>query len=277
MSIEAKGNVVTSHRTKEAIMAHQPRKQSESGFYHMFARGSGRQVIFENASDNEHFLSCLAKALEDSDVELYAYCLMSNHYHLVVKSDPESLSRFAYTLNCNYAKYFNKVHNHVGHLFQDRFSSEPIEDDEYFLAAIRYVHRNPLEARMTSTCDYPWSSYAAYMEASDPGFASYSPVPLQTDLALNMLGSVDAFRDFHAHSGKQSFSDDGPIRTQFSAAEVVAIAREALGGTDPANVKSLPKQARDRDVRLLRSERLSFRQIALVTGISRTTVQRICA
>lgn len=271
------GNGAVSNEAKETAMTHPQRKQSESGFYHVFARGNGRQVIFEDASDNERFLSCLANALEDSDVKLYAYCLMSNHYHLVIESSPESLSRFAYTLNCDYAKYFNKVHNHAGHLFQDRFSSEPIENDEYFLAAIRYVHRNPLESHMTPTCDYPWSSYAAYTEAPASGPASSSPVPLQTDLALDMLGSIDAFRTFHAHSGKQSFNDDNPIRTQFSTAEVVAIAREALSGADPVNVKSLPKQARDRDVRLLRSKRLSIRQIALVTGISRATVQRICA
>ena len=259
-------------------MAHSPRKQSESGFYHVFTRGSGRQIIFEDVSDNERFLSCLASSLEKSDAKLHAYCLMSNHYHLVLETEYAALSAFAYLLNSAYAKYFNRTHNHAGHLFQGRFHSEPIENDEYFLAAIRYVHRNPVEACMTDTCDYPWSSYATYIEAESTGpAASTPPIPLHTAKALSMLGTVEAFRDFHSHPGKQSFSDDIPMRTQFSTAEIVAIAREALDGADPVNVKSLPKPIRDRDVRLLRSENLSIRQIALVTGVSRATVQRICA
>ena len=259
-------------------MAHPIRKQSESGFYHVFARGSGRQVIFEDPSDNKRFLSCLANSLEESGAKLYAYCLMSNHYHLVLETEFEALSAFAYTLNCAYAKYFNRAHGHVGHLFQQRFRSEPIENDEYFLAAIRYVHRNPVEACMTKTCEYPWSSYAAYVDAASSGpAASTTAVPLQTAKALSMLGTVKAFCDFHSHSGKQSFCDDAPMCTQVSTAEVIAIAREALGGADPVNVKSLPKPIRNRDVRLLRSENLSIRQIALITGISRSAVQRICS
>ena len=272
------GSGAFGRQAKETTVTHPSRKQSESGFYHVFTRGSGRQVIYENASDNERFLSCLASSLEESDAKLHAYCLMSNHYHLVLETEYAALSTFAYLLNSAYAKYFNRAHNHAGHLFQERFHSEPIESDEYFLAAIRYVHRNPVEARITHTCDYPWSSYAAYIEAGSSGpAASAPPVPLHTAKALSMLGTAEGFRDFHSHPGKQSFCDDAPMRTQLSAAEVVAVAREALGGGEPVNVKSPPKPTPDRDLRLLRSENLSIRQIALVTGIIRATVQRICA
>lgn len=254
-----------------------PRKPSESGFYHVFSRGSGRQIIFEDASDNERFLTFLADSLKGSGISLHAFCLMSNHYHLVVQSQLAPLSDFAYTLNGNYARYFNKVHNHVGHLFQDRFRSEPIDNDEYFLAAIRYVHRNPVEAGLTSTCAYPWSSYTAYIGAASGLPFPHTSVPVQTSTALAMLGSVEAFSEFHAHSGKQSFSDDTFIRSQLAVPDILAIAREALGGIDPANVKSLPKPDRDCCIHLLRSTNLSIRQIALATSISHATIQRICA
>ena len=257
-------------------MTHPPRKQSPTDFYHLYSRGNGRQIIFEDPSDNDRFLFCLARALKESNTSLYAYCLMSNHYHLVIKSQYASLADFAYELNCNYARYFNRAHNHVGHLFQDRFCSEPIHDDEYFLSAIRYVHRNPVEARITTTCDYPWSSYAAYLEASTSSIQSAAAsVPVETSTALAMLGGVEAFKDFHAHSGKQSFEDDAPMRTQLATADILSVARRALDGADPLTIKSLPRKERDRDIRLLKSSRLSIRQIALITGISRSAIQRV--
>lgn len=146
-------------------MSRAPRRQSAADIYHLYLRGSGRQLIYEDDRDHRVFLHTLALAIEEADVELYAYALMGNHYHLIVKSDYQKLPVFAHKLNRTYAAYFNERHNRQGHLFEGRYKSQPINDDSYFLEAVRYVHRNPVAARLTPDCNYPWSSYADYLPA----------------------------------------------------------------------------------------------------------------
>ena len=251
-------------------MPRAPRKQSESDFYHLYSRGSGRQIIYEDADDRLEFLRFLKAALERGDTTLYAYCLMGNHYHMVVKSSFEGLSDFAHDLNCPYANYFNKRHERTGHLFEGRFCSQPITGDEHFLTAVRYVHRNPVEAGIAPICEYNWSSYAAYA-----GPVRYDGiVPVSTALALDLLGSQEAFREFHAHSGKESFADDRPDFKSLTEPELLVIARNALNGFDPSNLKALSKPARARGLGLLKAAGLTQAQISLVTGLSRSTIYR---
>ena len=112
-------------------MSRTPRQQSESGVYHVYSRGSGRQIIFEDNGDRRMFLDCLEQAISKADATLLAYCLMGNHYHLVLKSDFGKLSEMAHRLNRSYAAYFNREHDRSGHLFQQRFGSQAIDDDVY--------------------------------------------------------------------------------------------------------------------------------------------------
>lgn len=250
-------------------MARTSRQQSESGFYHVFARGSGRQLIYEDDEDRMRFLDIMLEAREDSGLELVAYCLMGNHYHEAVNADFGRLSEFVRKVNHDYALYFNKRHGRSGHLFQERFGSEPIEDDSYLLEAVRYIHRNPVEARISRTCDYTWSSYWEYLNEG-----SAETAIVRTDMVLDMLGGRAAFEEFHAHSGKASFVDDMPARVRMSDCEVLAVARSVLGGANPGNLKSLGKGERDSGLRALKECGLSLSQISLITGVSRATVGR---
>lgn len=261
-------------------MSRYPRKQSETDFYHVYNRGSGRQLIYENQDDRIMFLNCLNAALANSETTLYAYAEMGNHYHLVLSASYERLSIFGHALNSAYARYFNDAHGRSGHLFQERFSSQPIEDDSHFLTAIRYVHRNPVEAGLAPTCAYPWSSYASYLGQrtwlTDPVSSEAVPTPhvkVDTAKALEMLGGVDAFQDFHSHPGSEAFIDDAPMPTAMAEPDMLAAASDLLGGSSPAAVKSLPKKDRDRSLRALKSA-FSIRQVALMTGVSRSVVQR---
>lgn len=251
-------------------MPRAPRQQSESGFYHLYSRGSCRQIIYEDADDRLEFLRCLATALERGDTMLYAYCLMGNHYHMVVKSSLEGLASFAHDLNCPYANYFNKRHERTGHLFEGRFCSQPITGDEHFLAAVRYVHRNPVEPGITSTCEYDWSSYDAYVHPE-----RYDGiVPVHAGLALDLLGSRKAFEEFHSHPGKEIFIDDRLDFKSITEPEMISVARNALNGFDPSGLKTLSRPARSRGLNLLRSAGLTPAQISLITGISRSTIYR---
>lgn len=260
-----------------------PRGRSEADIYHVYLRGSGRQLIYESDQDRRFFLHILTLALRETDAQLYAYTLMGNHYHLIVKIDFNKLPAFAYRLNGTYATYFNDHHGRQGHLFESRYKSQPIDSNSYFLEAIRYVHRNPVAAHMAPTCaDYPWSSYSAYFrqvtlcnDADHPEDQHLlRPTIPDTAKALDMLGGQEAFQEFHSHPCKEKLADDRPYAASLTESDMIEMAREALQGLEPSTIKSLPKQDRDQKLRLLKLSMLTQPQIALVTGICQSTVSR---
>lgn len=147
-------------------MPRKKRERSQSGIYHVIARGVNRCRIFEDKQDYNVFLKRLMYYLALENIELYAYCLMNNHAHFLLKEDLEkmNLSHFSTRLLSSYAYYFNKKHGRVGHLFQDRFKSIPVEDREYFMDVMVYIHNNPVKAKLVNhNYEYPWSSFLEHM------------------------------------------------------------------------------------------------------------------
>ena len=269
-----------------------PRRQSATDIYHVYLRGSGRQLIYEDDRDCRVFLHALALAAKETDTQLYAYVLMGNHYHLIVKSAFPTLPVFAHKLNCTYAVYFNERHDRLGHLFEGRYKSQPINDELYFLEAIRYVHRNPVVAHIAPDCNYPWSSYADYLPANAKNNQVVScketvsltghpedqplvrPTINDTSMVLDMLGSAESFQFFHTNPCKAKLADDCPDRASMTEADMIAIARNYLQDIEPGAVKTLPKSDRDRALRYLKLSMLTKTQIALITGLSLSTVSR---
>ena len=144
------------------------RQQSESGVYHVMIRGVDKMDIFLDEEDRHRFLDTLVRFKEKDKYELYAYCLMSNHVHLLIKEYDYSVSRLMKRVGVSYVYYFNHKYKRVGHLFQDRYKSENVDDEPYLLGCSRYIHNNPVEARLVrSPQDYRWSSYAAYLQGFD--------------------------------------------------------------------------------------------------------------
>ena len=132
--------------------------------HHIVARGNQRQPIFVDDEDRAAFLDLLVEARERYRCFLLAYCLMSNHVHLVVQDGEGELSRALRHVIGVYAQRFNRRHDRVGHLFEQRFWNSLIEVDQYLAVAVEYVHRNPLEAGMVEElADYQWSSFPAYI------------------------------------------------------------------------------------------------------------------
>jgi REP element-mobilizing transposase RayT len=127
------------------------------GAYHVTSRGVARQRIFRDDEDYAFFVSLLRRATRRWQWHLLAYCLMPNHFHLVVTCDLERLSRGMHLLNFRYARAFNDRYSRVGHLFQGRFDARVIEADEYFVAACAYVLENAVRAELCKTRDdWPW-------------------------------------------------------------------------------------------------------------------------
>ncbi len=137
---------------------------SSSKIYHVVSRGNEKKPIFLDREDHERFIGTLRRKQKEKSFTLYAYCLMKSHYHAVLNEEEAGISSIMSSINTAYAIYFNKKYDRVGHLFQGRFRSEAIEDEAYFLTAVKYVHNNPVAAKLVNEASqYPWSSYGSYL------------------------------------------------------------------------------------------------------------------
>ena len=144
-------------------MARPLRIQFPDGIYHVTSRGDRREAIFVDDRDRALLLDVLAQGMARFDASVLAYCLMGNHYHLVVQTRQGNLSRLMRHVNGVYAQAFNRRHDQVGHVFQGRFGSIHVDRDAYLLEVCRYTELNPVRARLVDNPqDWPWSSYRAH-------------------------------------------------------------------------------------------------------------------
>jgi len=144
-------------------MTKNKRIPSNSKIYHIIIKGIDNQDIFYDDQDRRVFLKKLVLTKDEYDNKIYAYCLMDNHVHMVIRIEKEFLSKAMQTLMIRYVHYFNKKYNRIGPLVQSRFKSRNVENQRYFLEVCRYVHRNPENAGFAKTENYKWSSYQEYL------------------------------------------------------------------------------------------------------------------
>lgn len=171
-------------------MARRPRLFAPGILYHVIVRGNYRQKTFLGARDYRAYLERLVRYRKRFGVTVYAYCLMSNHAHLLVETGSEPLSRFMQGLQQSYTQYFNRKHHKVGHLFQGRYKAIVCEKDEYLLTLVRYIHLNPIRAKLVHRLDdYPYSGHREYC-----GVRVYEV--LEASRVLDMLGGRAAYRRF---------------------------------------------------------------------------------
>ena len=143
-------------------MARPLRLEFAGALYHVTSRGDRREDIYENDNDREAFLSVLAAVCETYNWVCHAYCLMSNHYHLLIETPDANLSKGMRQLNGVYTQRYNHTHGRVGHVFQGRYKAILVEKESYLLELSRYIVLNPVRAAMVlAVDDWPWSSYCA--------------------------------------------------------------------------------------------------------------------
>lgn len=236
---------------------------SKSGYYHVILRGDGKRQIFEDDFDRRAFLGLVESCLVARGVDVVAWCLMSNHVHLVVCDTEENLSEAVGSLAMRYARRFNARTGHVGHVFQERFKSSPIESDAYLLEAVRYVHNNPEKSGICRAEEYPWSSYSEY---------AAGPKICDTEVILDMLGGVEGFKEFCSAAPSTIYRFTGHVRIPDD--EMGEVARSVLGDASVYDVRALPAGERNEKLRALRECGLSVRQIERLTGIGAKTITR---
>lgn len=150
-------------------MARQLRIEFPGAFYHVFSRGNQKQPIFLSDDDKYFFIKCLREAYEKFGIKIHAYCLMPNHYHLILETPLGNMSSMMHFLNTAYTVYFNTKHKRCGHLFQGRYKSILIEAESYGQELSRYIHLNPVRSKIVELPEqYPWSSYEFYRGAARP-------------------------------------------------------------------------------------------------------------
>ncbi|MCL6559116.1 MAG: transposase [Firmicutes bacterium] len=160
-------------------------------------RGNERKDIFYDDEDRIRFLETLNKMKEDGNYHIYAYCLMSNHVHLLMKEGKDSIQRSMKRICVSYVYYFNNKYQRIGHLFQDRYRSEAVDEESYILTAARYIHNNPVKAGIVEKAeDFKWSSYKEYISK-----IGYKQGLVEREFLLSLLSdreerAIALFREF---------------------------------------------------------------------------------
>jgi len=264
-------------------MARKLRLASDSGVYHVILRGVNRQDIFESEKDYLKFLSLMERLAFPVDetgqripplLVVFAYCLMPNHVHLLVREQPEMVVSAAIKwVSGTYAGYFNLKHEHVGHLFQDRFRSEVVNDWEYFLNLMRYIHQNPVAGGLVNDVrHYRWSSWCEFdskMVCDVPICATGSVfAKIQFDaleeLVDTPLPKTQRILDFDSDSGRRV--TDERLREYI---------RAEFGITEVSTIQHLEKTKRNEIVIKLLQFCRNEMQVSRVTGISRGVIRRL--
>lgn len=243
-----------------------------TGYYHVSARGVGKQAIFENDADRREFLELMRDCCRDRGVTVAAWCLMIDHVDLVLLDYEDEMSAAMQRLLLTYARRFNKRTGRAGCLFRERFERRSLDTDWQVMESIRSVHADPQEAGISLIEHYPWSSFAEYLRAYDSdmtrGFSDPSCV-------LELFGSAEGFI---AHS--LSTPDDGesamPDLEEMEWERHAFAEKLAKGLGVPLHVVKAASSARRNIVILgLHDAGFTVRQIERYTGIGKSTVSRI--
>ncbi len=245
-------------------MPRKAREKSSTGIYHVILRGINRQRIFEDDEDYEKLLETLKDYKEKSSYEIYAYCFMSNHVHILLKEEQEELGTIFRRIGATYVYWYNWKYNRRGHLFQGRYKSETVETDRYFLTVLRYIHQNPLKAGMVKKIlEYPWSSYREYME---------NPKICDIEFTLNLFSedrekAMRLFKEFNLEENKDKCLEyDQNMR--WKDPEAIDFIKRISGVQSPLEIQGFEKEKRNDIIKKCKEEGLSIRQIERLTGIS---------
>lgn len=246
-----------------------------TGFYHVCARGTGKQLIFEGDEDRWEFLELMRGCCREEGVTVIAWCLMNDHVDLVLSDYEDTMSAAMHRLLLTYARRFNKRTGRSGHLFQNRFDRRSLDTDWQVMEAIRSVHADPQEEGISLIERYPWSSFAEHLRAYDSDAADVTRGFSDPSCVLELFGSAEGFIAYSLampDGGEPALHDMG--ETEWERHAFADRLAKSLGA--PLHgVKAAPPARRDAVIVGLRDAGFTVRQIEHYTGIGKSTVSRI--
>ena len=242
-------------------MARQPRRKSGTGVYHVMLRGIDKRDVFLKDEDKKVFLYYLFRAKELGGFKLYAYCLMNNHVHLLIK-EGEDLGKSIKRITVGYVQWHNKNYERTGHLFQNRYRSEAVEDYSYLVAVTRYIHQNPVKAGMIrEIMDYKWSSYRDYIASFNNELTK-----IDTELIKSYFTTLESFNDYMNKPNDDKFLEY-EIKSYNTNERLKNIINSKV---DLEDIRQLQKAERDEIIcQIYESTGASIRQLSEVMGIGR--------
>ena len=247
-------------------MPRHSRQQSGSGIYHVIMRGINRQTIFEDEEDNNRLIETLKKYKDISSYRLFAYCLMGNHFHLLLKTEGEDLAQIMKRVAGSYVYWYNLKYERSGHLFQDRFKSESVESDRYFLAVLRYIHQNPINAGLCSKAEeYDYSSYNDYISGRSK--------LLDIEYVFSIIDR-DSFIEMSNEKTDDRCLESEDRNIRINDHDAMAIIQSVSNCASATAFQSIEIACRDVYLKELKTHGLSIRQISRLTGISFSIVRR---
>lgn len=248
------------------LMPRKARIKSESGIYHIILRGINQQQIFEDNEDSEKFIRVLKDCKAISGFKIFAYCLMGNHIHLLIKSEIEPLAQIFKRIGSRYVYWYNWKYYRTGHLFQDRFKSEPINDDDYFLTVLRYIHQNPVKANLCkSVKDYPFSSINSYINNNNDF--------IDVDFVFNIINQ-DSLLTYFEEDNNDSCLDLSKCTNRVNDIDAKIIIKSICGCSNVSEFQKLEQSKQISSIREFKQRGLSIRQISRLTGVSFNVVRK---
>lgn len=226
-------------------MARQPRIHVAGAVYHVIARGNNREAVFKESSDKQLYLQLLQHYKEKFPYQLWAYVLMDNHVHLLIRVVDDPLAKIMQGVQLTYTQYFNKKYQRVGHVFQQRYKAKMCRQDRYLLTLLRYIHYNPVKAGISADLNYPWSSHQYYLQAQ----TSSSLVDIAFVLGLFSEQAADAVQGYRAFMSQANIDP-------------------ALDKTVYLSVPEPKKTAADSDKVNMAKLNVLLKSLALQTGVS---------
>ena len=237
-------------------------------------RGNERKNIFLDDEDKLYWLEILSRIKERGRFYLQAFCLMDNHLHLILSEGSEDVATVMKRINVSYVSYFNKKYRRVGHLFQDRFKSEAIEENDYLLALTRYIHQNPVKAGLVKHMgDYKWSSYNGYIDDKNR-FAKILDTDVVLDLfSMNKATARKLFIEYMNKESEESFMDlPEDVIDEKEAEEIYLTMLKERGLDEHADNAKIP----DEFIREFKEKTgLSIRKIAVIVNMNKDKVNKI--
>ena len=240
-----------------------------SGYIHIIKRGINHQDIFIEEEDYRYFLNTIRELKTEMDFDIVAYCLMSNHVHLLIHDENLQFSKMIQRLMTRYAMHFNRKYKRTGPLCEGRYTGRTIENERYLLTAVRYIHNNPISAGISLPEDYKWCSYREYIGGVQP-----NNIICDTKIIIGLFSSIDYFIEFHRSN--LDAGDYKQIREieslegkkEISDSEIRALIKNITGFDAPYILQTLSQKDRDRVVKRLKKLHIPYSQLVRVTGLS---------
>ena len=252
-------------------MSRPPRVLSATGLYHIIFRGINHLNIFEEKEDYKKMLEILGKLKEKENIEIYAYCLMTNHVHIFLKEkEIGDIKRVMHKLLTTYVVWFNRKYQRSGSLIGNRYKSEPIEEEKYYFALVRYIHQNPVRAKICKTPDeYKWSSYNEYI-------SKRKSILTDKSFTLDMLSTkrseaISCFKELHTVDEDTDFNI---TNTKKSTPAQINRKIEKVSGMKAESISQLTRVERNQILKELRLSGLTIGELERATGITRGIIAK---